>query len=54
MVKTTYPEKVGIRRAEKMKAVANKDFQAVLFSVAPLDPAVLQVGLVTDALEQAY
>ena len=46
MVKTVYPEALGARRAKKAKAVATKDFQAVLLSDSSedLDPALMQVG----------
>jgi hypothetical protein len=46
MVKSAYPEAVEVRQAERVKAAATKDFQAVVLSDSgELDPALLQVKL---------
>ena len=45
MVKSVFPEAVARRTAEKSKAAATKDFQALVFSDAQdnVEPAVLKV-----------
>ena len=46
MVKSAYPEAVEVRRAERVKAAATKDFQAaVLSDSGELDQALFQVKL---------
>ena len=46
MVKSVYPEAVEVRQAERVKAAATKDFQAVVLSDSgELDQALLQVKL---------
>ena len=44
MVKSVFPEAVARRTAEKSKAAATKDFQALVFSnTQKVEPAVIQV-----------
>ena len=46
MVKSVYPEAVEVRRAERMKAAATRDFKVVVLSDSvELDQALLQVKL---------
>jgi len=55
MVKSVFPEGVARREAEKTKAAATKDFQALVFSGAfEVEPAVLTVGASTVETAESY
>ena len=55
MVKREYSEAVEMKQAERVKAAATKDFQAVVLSGSgELDPALLQVELTIYTLLHLY